>query len=124
MFKSTGWVLYSLIVGTFGQVAYLADLLKPHVPGYLAVGFLIVPVWVVIFVHEGEWQQRTVARWHLLAALWFAAITILAEVLSFAGYAPSGTTLYRVCMHLGWIHCAAVLRFQFKSSRSFHDRSD
>ena len=47
------WSLWCVVVGVFGQVGYLADVLQPLLPAWVAVLLFIVPVAAVVFVQPG-----------------------------------------------------------------------
>jgi len=115
MGQATVWTLLCLSAGTMGQIAYFADLLKPHVPGWCAVPFFAIPVALVLFVQPGEAPDRLVWRVHVLTAFWYTAVAVAVEIVSISGYAPPGSLFFRVVMHTGWGCCARVLvgRFRF-----------
>ena len=96
---------FSLLCAAFGSFAfagYYSDLLKPFMPAWLAVCFLILPVTVLIFVQQGEVSDRFLARAHLSAAGLFLLLAVGMEVGSLWGYRPKGLTLYRILAHLAW----------------------
>lgn len=112
MFNLTGWTSWCLLVGVFGQVGFLADFLKPRVPDWLAITSFLVPVVLAIFVRPNEVSDTVARRCHFIAAAWYISITIMTEVLALVGYLPAGALLYRILMHLGWLHCWKILRSQ------------
>jgi hypothetical protein len=108
--KFGSWDWLCLLWGTLGQVAYLGDLLKPHFHAYFAVLLFIILVSLCIFIQPGDFANKWVTRCHLFAALWYAIITTIAEILSLTGHAPEGTNFFRILMHLGWIPCFRIMR--------------
>ena len=84
--------------------------MRPEIPAKLAVPFFMIPVVIVLFVRPNEVADKTVRRCHVFAAGWFATLTILTEASSLIGYVPEGSALYRILMHLGWIHVWKVLK--------------
>ena len=99
-----------MVVGVFGQVGYLADVLQPLLPAWVAVLLFIVPVAAVVFVQPGELPDRWVRRAHAGAATWYVLVTLAAEAVTVFGSAPPGALLLRVLMHLGWLQFAPLLR--------------
>ena len=98
----SGWAFYSALISVFGLTGYYSELVRPFVPAWLAVGVLIMPIVVILFVQFGELPDRLVARCHLLAAFWFMTLALGMELGHVLGYQPRGLTLYRVLAHIGW----------------------
>ena len=98
----SGWAFYCALISVFGLTGYYADLLRPHVPDWVGVGLLILPLIIIVFIQWGEAPGRLVAAAHIFAASWFMALAVGMEVGLLLGYAPSGSVLYRVLAHLGW----------------------
>lgn len=92
-----------------GQVAFSTDFLKPYLPAWVTIGIFILPAALVIFVTADEASGRLVMGCHVFGASWYVLITICAEVISFLGAAPKNATLFRILMHLGWLHFAPIL---------------
>ncbi len=98
----SGWAFFCALISVFGLTGYYADLLRPHVPDWVGVGLLIVPLVVIVFIQWGEAPGRLVGATHIFAASWFMALALGMETGILLGYAPRGSTLYRVLAHLGW----------------------
>lgn len=98
----SAWAFYCALMSVFGLTGYYADLLRPHVPDWVGVGLLMLPMGIIVFIQWGEAPGRLVAAAHIFAASWFMALAIGMEIGILLGYAPNGTTLYRILAHLGW----------------------
>jgi hypothetical protein len=98
----SGWSFYCAVISVFGIAGYYSDLLRPHVPDGLAVGLLIAPVVIILFIQWGELPGRVVAASHIVAASWFMILALGMEAGHFLGYQPNGSGLYRVLAHVGW----------------------
>ena len=98
----SGWSLYCAIISTFGITGYYSDLLKPHVPAWVAVGLFTAPLAAIVFIQWGEQDGRIVAATHIIAASWFMVLSLGMELGGFLRYTPEGSTLFRVLAHLGW----------------------
>lgn len=114
----SGWALYCAVISVFGLTGYYADLLRPHVPAWVAVGLLMAPVAVIVFIQWGELSDRLVAMAHMLAALWFMSLAVGMEVGILLGHRPEGTGLFRVFAHVGWTFAwAGILRRAWASAK-------
>ena len=109
MFRYKRWSTLCVIVGVFGQIGYLADVLQPLLPAWVAVPFLIMPAAAVVLVQPGELPDEWVRRVHVGAAAWYVLVTLAVEVVAVFGTVPSGALLFRVLMHLGWLPFAPLL---------------
>ena len=101
-----------MAVGVFGQVGYLADVLQPLLPAWVAVPLFIVPVAAIVLVQPGELPDRWVRRAHVGAAAWYVLVTLTVETVAVFGVVPDGALLFRVLMHLGWLQFTPLLRLK------------
>src|SRR5262245_1019892 len=92
----SGWAFYCALISMFGLAGYYSDVLRGHVPDWVAVGLLMVPMIVIIFVQWGETPDRVVAIAHLAAAVWFMTLALGMEVGHLFGYEPRGLAFYRI----------------------------
>ncbi len=99
-----------MVIGTFGQIAYLADWLHPILPAWLIIPVLIVPVALIIFIQPNEVPKLIVKRVHLLAALWYLGITLSIEIYTILGATPHGDLFFRILMHVGWLQFASLFK--------------
>jgi hypothetical protein len=76
--------------GVLGQTAYLADALKPVIGIWPFIALMLVPFVLLLFFRHGEQRDETVARAHLLAALWYLALCAGVAALAARGYRPEG----------------------------------
>jgi hypothetical protein len=97
-------------VGALWHVAYLADPLGPFLGAAGTVGLVLVPFLVLLFVRHGEFSDETVARAHLLAALWYLALTLAVAALALAGRRPPGWPVYLAFMAPGALISLWLLR--------------
>ena len=96
---------FSLLCAIFGMFAfagYYADILKPLMPDWLAVGIFVLPIMVLVFVQRGEVSDKVLTRTHLTAAALFVILAAGMEAGAYLGYRPKGLTLYRILAHLAW----------------------
>ena len=77
-------------MGVLGQAAYLAEPAKRLMGVWVFLAFLMVPYLALALFRHGEYSDETVARAHLLATLWYLALTLMAVALAVAGYRPPG----------------------------------
>lgn len=98
----SGWSFYCALVSLFGITGYYSDLLRPHVPDWVAVGLFIAPVLIILFIQWGEAPDRIVAACHIIAASWFMILALGMEIGHFLGYQPKGSTFFSILAHLGW----------------------
>lgn len=80
--------------GVLGQTAYLADPAKQAVGLWLFLAAVILPFLLLLFIRHGELRDEIVMRAHLLAALWYLALTAIVVVLAARGYRPFGWLFY------------------------------
>ena len=109
MLRYHPWTFWCLIVGTFGQVGYLAHFMHPAVPFWLAAPVFLLPIGLVIFVQDDVAPERWVRRAHLLASVWYGCVTLVIEAMGLLGDVPDGELLMRLLMHLGWLHYSPLL---------------
>lgn len=104
----------------FGQVAYLADVLRPHLPGWAAVSIFMVPIILIVAFQPDDHVTRL--RWvriaHTVAALWYGLVAVGVELASALGHVPDGALFFRILMHTGWLPLVAVLRQRLSGSES------
>ncbi len=81
-------------MGVLGQAAYLSDPSKRIMGVWVFVALVMVSFVVLLFFRHGEFSDETVARAHLVAALWYLALTLIAVVLAAGGYRPHGWVLF------------------------------
>ena len=104
----------ALMVGAFGQASLFGLMLKPELrPKLATVGAIVscVPcliVYVITFFKVSFLPPRPFRLCCVIAMLWFAGITISAEVLLHFGYMPPEAPdqlriLARALMHSGWL---------------------
>jgi hypothetical protein len=98
----SGWSFNCAVISVFGLAGYYSDLLRPYVPDRVAVGLLIAPVIIILFIQWGEVPERVVAGSHIVAALWFMSLALGMEVGHCLGYQPDGSGLCRLLAHMGW----------------------
>ncbi len=110
MLRLNIWSSLCVVVGVFGQIGYLADVLQPLLPAWVAVPLFIAPVAAVVFVQPGELPDRWVRRAHAGAAVWYVLVTLAAEAVTLFGSAPPGALMFRVFMHLGWLQFVPLLQ--------------
>src|SRR5688500_7335319 len=107
--------LLCAIFGSFAFAGYYSDILKPHVPAWLAVGVFVFPVLILVFIQRGELVEKTVTRAHLIAAARFLVLAVGMEVGAFLGHRPKELTLYRVLAHFAWsFSWAGVIKAAYK----------
>jgi hypothetical protein len=76
--------------GVLGQVAYLADPAKQAVGLWPFLAIVLVPYLLLLCFRRGELRNETVERAHLLAALWYLALSAAIAVQAARGYRPAG----------------------------------
>lgn len=108
---------FSLFVGALGQAAFLSPITKPHLPVFVPLLLSLLPwliVFTVTFTKQPFLSPRPFRYCLLFAMYWFAAVTIIAEVLHWLGAIPPGSpqfagTMCRVLMHVGWLSALCVI---------------
>ncbi|MBL9090745.1 MAG: hypothetical protein JNL96_05945 [Planctomycetaceae bacterium] len=93
-----------MLVGGFGQTAFLADFLKPHLPDWIAVTALIFPVCAIVLLQPGELPDDIVRGVHFFGAAWFVTLAIVIEAISFSGNSPKDGWFFRILVHIGWLY--------------------
>lgn len=81
-------------VGVLWQAAYLSEPAKPIMGVWVFVGLVMVPFLLLLVFWPGEFSDQTVARAHLVAALWYLALTLIVISLAASGYRPRGWIVY------------------------------
>jgi len=81
-------------IGVLWQTAYLSHPSKRFMGTWVFIGIVLAPFLILLFFRHGEQSDETVARAHLLAALWYLALTLIAVGLAVGGYRPVGWILY------------------------------
>ena len=102
------WLRRLLIYpGVFGQVVYRTDALMARFGWWplIAIG---VPL-AVLFRTWHKPPDPKAARWDLLGAGWYLAITGYAVNLAISGYRPAGWHLYFLLMAPGTILCMTII---------------
>ena len=90
-------------VGVLGQAGYLSDAAKEIMSIWVLIALLILPFLLFLFFRHGEQTPETVARAHLLGALWYLTLSLIAGGLAAAGYRPHGWLLFIALMTPGAI---------------------
>jgi hypothetical protein len=88
-------------LGVLAQAAYLADPGKRLMGVWVFVAFVTVPYGALFLFRHGEHSEETVARAHLLGALWYLALTMISFALAFSGYRPPSWVGFLVLMAPG-----------------------
>ena len=117
MLRLNLWTTWCILVGMFGQVAYLAAVLQPFLPAWVVVPIFILPIAAVVFIQPGEFPDRWVRRVHVGAAAWYVVITLTVEAVAIFGTIPDGALLFRVLMHLGWLQFFPLLKNRASKQR-------
>lgn len=100
---------FSLGVGCIGLGVFVSPWAQAHIPAFILLTICILPwftVFAVTFTKQPFLPPRRYRYCLMFSASLFAAFTIFAEVLHYAGYIPSdapGFTTARVWMHVGWL---------------------
>jgi hypothetical protein len=129
----TAWMfgIYgALILGCLGQTAFMSPVVKPYLPAWMVVPIFILPyllVFLITYFKRSFLSPRQFRFCLIFAMGWFAAVTIVAEILCQLGYMPPdspayGRTMARVLMHVGWLSfipliCLYVLVRQAESQQ-------
>jgi hypothetical protein len=101
-------------IGALGQIAYLADLLKPHLTVWPAVALVTLPYWIILMFRLGEMRASWVVHLHLVAALWFLALFTYCVLSALRGYHPEGWLMFFAFMAAGvFVSIVAISRFRF-----------
>jgi hypothetical protein len=88
-------------VGVLWQTAYLSEPSKQVVGIWVFLGLVMLPYLLLLFFRQGELADETVARAHLLAALWYLGLALVAVALAAGGYRPPGWIVFLVFMAPG-----------------------
>ena len=87
--------------GVLFHTAYLSDPSKRFMSLWVFIAMVLVPFVPLLFFRHGEFADETVARAHLLAAIWYLALTMICCALAFSGYRPLGWVTFLVVMAPG-----------------------
>lgn len=100
----------SLLLAALGQALVFTPLTEHRLPNWLAVGFALVPLYVVFTIHYLAVPIFSFTVHHriwFLSLFWFAGFAVLSELLRAVGLLPPGRfasdIVPRVMMHLGWL---------------------
>jgi hypothetical protein len=105
------WQLLGLILGTFGQVAYMADYGREILPVWLRIGFHLLPILPFVLFSEDDFRSglwvQFVRRAHRAGAIGFLLVTGVALTFTLVGLVPSGWALFAAFIGFG---CAVSVR--------------
>ena len=112
---------FCLMLGCLGQAAFASPVLKPHLGSWFGGVIVILPwliVYTVTFLNQPFLSPCAFRHCLLFAMCWFAALTIVAEVLCHLGCMPPGSPAYaftasRILMHVGWLSLVPLVRVYF-----------
>lgn len=109
----TSW---ALLIGALGQTALYAAL-APRPPLWMIFGLLIPPwltVYTISFCRQAPFGPRTFRQCLIFAMCWYAAATLLAEILHFlmrpAPWGQFPAIVARVLTYLGALSLVAFIR--------------
>lgn len=94
-------------VGCLAQILYFAHPGTRMLGTHLLVYILLTPFFILFLAQRG--RKRKLARAHLVAILWYLALTVLVLVVSLRGYQPWGWWLYLSLIAPGAAVSAVVL---------------
>jgi hypothetical protein len=102
---------FSFFIGVLGQALFLEPVTMPHLPGIIAFMISLFPgliVFTITFTKQRFLPPRPFRVCLLFAICWFAALTIIAEVLYHLGYMETDGSVdpsiyFRILMHIGWL---------------------
>lgn len=133
MAPKESWLIagqFCLFLGCMGQAAFLSPLLRP--PLFAAFACLIpyLLVYSITFFRVSPISPKAFRVSLLVAAGWFAASTVFAEVANFLGYLPPdgpqfAKILGRTLMHLGWFSLLSIKslhRYALAAERLLNDQ--
>jgi len=100
--------------GCIGQALYLANpgmrMLGKHMLLYL----MLMPFFILFIVQRG--RKRVVGQAHLVAILWYLALTTLVLVVSLRGYRPGGWWFFLSMIAPGAAVSAVVLVYRIRDA--------
>ena len=97
-------------IGALGEIAFLADVLKPHLSVWPAVALVTFPYFVILLFRIGELSANLVIHLHLAAALWYLALFVYCVVSALRGYLPEGWIMFFAFMLPGAIATLVAIR--------------
>jgi hypothetical protein len=84
--------------GAIAQVAYLADPSKKVMGMWPFLAIVLLPYVVVLYFQHGELSKKTVRRAHLIATLWYLALSATVSAVAIQGYRPRGWLFFVALM--------------------------
>jgi len=110
-------------IGALGEIAFLSDLLKPHLSVWPAVALVTFPYFVILLFRIGELSPNLVIHLHLLAALWYLALFAYCVASAARGFLPEGWPIFFAFMLPGAVASAVALRRFKLFRRALEDES-
>lgn len=112
------WRQLGLIVGTLGQVAFLADYGREVVPVPLRIGLHIAPIVLCVALSESDFEAtrwtRIARRLQAIGAAAYLLGTLLVVAFALAGLRPRGWTFFGTFILIGSIVSVRMLRQFFR----------
>lgn len=100
----------TLGIGSLGMAGIMAELWKPILPVWCALGIALFPFTVFVMIQPDDYSARVVRSAQRTAAVWYLATTlVLLAALLIGGKLPLGWIIYEVFVLIGSIPCCMVL---------------
>ena len=122
---------HSLFLGAAGQSFFYVHLFKPYFPVWIAMPFFLIP-WITVFLifyhHQPLFPPRQARHYWLYATYWYAALTVIAEIIWLLGYLPAPTPIppvtpfasvmtFQVLMNIGWLSLVPLVHDYLRNPR-------
>jgi hypothetical protein len=102
------WIV--LFVSAIAQGVFYQPATKGHISAWIAACIFLIPFFTVFFIHFCNRPLFSFRVHHavwLFGLSWYAALTILAEILRLTGHLPHDAAdhavIFRLLMHVGWL---------------------